>query len=54
MTFDKEQVVIWRGKDYKPPEDDGEYPSFVHGESSIDSDVDLSCGRGTQAETTRS
>ncbi|KFK30605.1 hypothetical protein AALP_AA6G003500 [Arabis alpina] len=43
VTFDKEQVVIWRGKDYKPPHDDeGEYPSFIHRESSIDSDADLS------------
>ena len=21
VTFDKEQIVVWRGKDYKPPED---------------------------------
>ncbi|KAG2279105.1 hypothetical protein Bca52824_061660 [Brassica carinata] len=35
VTFDKEQVVIWRGKDYKPTEGDGEYPpSFIHHESS--------------------
>ncbi|CAF2034423.1 CRS2-associated factor 1, mitochondrial [Brassica napus] len=31
VTFDKEQVVIWRGKDYKPAEDEAEYPpSFIH------------------------
>lgn len=33
VTFDKEQVVIWRGKDYKPAEDEAEYPpSFIHHE----------------------
>jgi hypothetical protein len=48
VTFDKEQVVIWRGKDYKPPKEDDEYSSFIHRESSIDSDVDLSCSRGAQ------
>lgn len=21
VTFEKEQIVVWRGKDYKPPED---------------------------------
>ncbi|KAB2612748.1 CRS2-associated factor 1 [Pyrus ussuriensis x Pyrus communis] len=21
LTFEKEQIVVWRGKDYKPPED---------------------------------
>ncbi|OWM64984.1 CRS2-associated factor 1, mitochondrial [Punica granatum] len=25
VTFEKEQIVVWRGKDYKPPED-GYYP----------------------------
>ncbi|KAL0712381.1 hypothetical protein Bca4012_019359 [Brassica carinata] len=30
VTFDKEQVVIWRGKDYKPTEGDGEYPPSIH------------------------
>ncbi|KAG7545530.1 RNA-binding CRM domain [Arabidopsis suecica] len=56
VTFDKEQVVIWRGKNYKPPKDDDEYSSFIHRESSIDSDGDLSCSRGAQDspdETTR-
>lgn len=23
VTFNKEQIVMWRGKDYQPPEDDG-------------------------------
>ncbi|XP_010432912.1 PREDICTED: CRS2-associated factor 1, mitochondrial-like [Camelina sativa] len=41
VTFDKEQVVIWRGKDYKPPNDDDEYSSFIHRESSIDTDFKL-------------
>ncbi|VVB06785.1 unnamed protein product [Arabis nemorensis] len=44
VTFDKEQVVIWRGKDYKPPEDEGEYPSLIHRKSSIESDAGL-CSR---------
>ena len=22
VTFEKEQIVVWRGKDYKPPEND--------------------------------
>lgn len=25
MTFEKEQIVVWRGKDYKPPAD-GQFP----------------------------
>lgn len=25
MTFEKEQIVVWRGKDYKPPVD-GQFP----------------------------
>ncbi|KAK9003637.1 hypothetical protein V6N11_084274 [Hibiscus sabdariffa] len=26
VTFEKEQIVVWRGKDYKPPDDgDGEF-----------------------------
>lgn len=25
VTFDKEQVVVWRGKDYKPIEDDDHF-----------------------------
>lgn len=25
VTFDKEQIVVWRGHDYKPPENVGHY-----------------------------
>ncbi|CAA7017334.1 unnamed protein product [Microthlaspi erraticum] len=27
VTFDKEQVVIWRGQDYKPPKDTDSIPN---------------------------
>ncbi|CAN8267890.1 unnamed protein product [Cochlearia groenlandica] len=42
VTFDKEQVVIWRGKDYKPSIDDDGYQSCVHRESSsVETDVEM-------------
>ncbi|XP_010523067.1 PREDICTED: CRS2-associated factor 1, mitochondrial isoform X2 [Tarenaya hassleriana] len=37
VTFDKEQIFMWRGKDYKPSEDDG-YSSFFRCESSADAE----------------
>ncbi|KAK6920212.1 RNA-binding, CRM domain [Dillenia turbinata] len=38
VTFEKEQIVVWRGKDYKPPED-GNF--LTHREMFDDSDNDL-------------
>ncbi|KAL2336201.1 hypothetical protein Fmac_010647 [Flemingia macrophylla] len=35
VTFDNEQVVVWRGKDYNPPKDDG---CFLKDRESFDDD----------------
>ena len=41
VTFDKEQIVVWRGKDYKPVEDGLFLPDR---ESFDDPDSNLVCG----------
>ncbi|XP_028769127.1 CRS2-associated factor 1, mitochondrial [Neltuma alba] len=41
VTFDKEQIVVWRGADFNPPEDGY---SFTHRELFDDSDDNLTSG----------
>lgn len=41
VTFDKEQIVVWRGVDYKPSEDGY---SFTHREEFNDSDDNVASG----------
>jgi len=46
VTFENEQVVIWRGKDYKPPKDG----YFLKDRESFDDDNDdLNVGEEQQA-----
>lgn len=42
MTFEKEQIVAWRGKDYKHPGDGGHF--FTHRELFDDPESDSVCG----------
>ncbi|KAH9732237.1 CRS2-associated factor 1 [Citrus sinensis] len=42
VTFEKEQIVVWRGKDYKHPGDDGQF--FTHRELFDDPENDSACG----------
>lgn len=42
MTFEKEQIVVWRGKDYKHSGDDGQF--FTHRELFDDPENDSVCG----------
>ncbi|KAK7340155.1 hypothetical protein VNO77_20849 [Canavalia gladiata] len=46
VTFEKEQIVVWRGKDYKPPMD-----RWIHKDrESFDDDNDLYSGEEEQSE----
>lgn len=48
VTFEKEQIVVWRGKDYKPLKDDGCFTENLR--SSDDFNSDLYTGEEELAE----
>ncbi|KAG4940154.1 hypothetical protein JHK87_044025 [Glycine soja] len=45
VTFENEQIVVWRGKDYKPPKDG----YFLKDRESFDDDDDFCVGKEQQA-----
>ncbi|KAB5527020.1 hypothetical protein DKX38_020867 [Salix brachista] len=48
VTFDKEQIVVWRGKDYKPPEVEDEQ-FFADRQVFDDPQSDMDCSEETQS-----
>ncbi|KAJ6328519.1 hypothetical protein OIU77_010248 [Salix suchowensis] len=48
VTFDKEQIVVWRGKDYKPPEDEDEQ-FFADRQLFDDPQSDMDCSEETRS-----